>query len=153
MDLPSPSTPPILVTTEHWAKFPVLYAGSHKLLYISVQFSRSVMSDSFASPWTPACQASLSITNSRSPPKPMSIESGMPSNRLILCHPLLLLPSVFPKIRVFFSPIYLLFIEFVNDTVFAMPNHAWEFKERNGTMDSLIHPSYSILKLDSCALW
>ena len=48
-----------------------------------------------------ARQASLSITNSRSPPKPMSIESVMPFNHLILCHPLLLLPSIFPNIRVF----------------------------------------------------
>ena len=48
-----------------------------------------------------AHQASLSITNSRSPPKHMSIESVMPSNHLILCHPLLLLPSIFPSIRVF----------------------------------------------------
>ena len=52
-------------------------------------------------PWTAARQASLSITNSRSPPKPMSIESMMPSNHLILCRPLLLLPSIFPSIRVF----------------------------------------------------
>ena len=52
-------------------------------------------------PWTAARQASLSITNSRSPPKPMSIESVMPSNHLILCRPLLLLPSTFPSIRVF----------------------------------------------------
>ena len=51
--------------------------------------------------WTAACQASLSITNSRSLLKLMSIESGMPSNHLILCRPLLLLPSVFPSIRVF----------------------------------------------------
>ena len=55
----------------------------------------------FATPWTTACQASLSITNSWSPSKPMSIESVMPSSHLILCHPLLLLPSVFPSIRVF----------------------------------------------------
>ena len=55
----------------------------------------------FATPWTAACQASLSITNSRSLPKLMSIESAMPTNHLILCHPLLLLPSVFPNIRVF----------------------------------------------------
>ena len=48
-----------------------------------------------------ACPASLSITNSRSLPKLMSIESGMPSNHLILCHPLLFLPSTFPSIRVF----------------------------------------------------
>ena len=55
----------------------------------------------FATPWTSAHQASLSIINSRSPPKPMSIESVMPSNHLILCRPLLLLPSIFPSIRVF----------------------------------------------------
>ena len=51
-------------------------------------------------PWTAAHQASLSITNSQCPLKPMSVESVMPSNHLILCHPLLL-PSVFPSIRVF----------------------------------------------------
>ena len=55
----------------------------------------------FATPWTAACQASLSITKSWSPPKRMSIESVMPSNHLILYHPLLLLPSIFPSIRVF----------------------------------------------------
>ena len=52
-------------------------------------------------PWTATHQASLSITNSQSPPKPMSIESVMPSNHLILCHPLLLLPPIPPSIRVF----------------------------------------------------
>ena len=55
----------------------------------------------FATTWTTACQASLSITNFRSSPKPMSIESVMPSNHLILFCPLLLLPSIFPSIRVF----------------------------------------------------
>ena len=55
----------------------------------------------FATPWTTARQASLSITNSQSSPKPMSIELVMPPNHLILCHPLLLLPSIFPSIRVF----------------------------------------------------
>ena len=65
----------------------------------SVQFSRSVVSDS-VTPWTAACQASLSITNSQSPPKLMSIELVMPSDHLILCRPLLP-PSVFPSIRVF----------------------------------------------------
>ena len=55
----------------------------------------------FATPWTAARQASLSITNSRSLLKLMSIESVMPSNYLILCCPLLLLPSIFPSIRVF----------------------------------------------------
>ena len=55
----------------------------------------------FATPWTAAHQASLSITNSQSLLKCMSIESVMPSNHLILCRPLFLLPSVFPSIRVF----------------------------------------------------
>ena len=55
----------------------------------------------FATSWTTARQASLSITNSQSLPKFMSIESLMPSNHLILCHPFLLLHSVFPNIRVF----------------------------------------------------
>ena len=60
------------------------------------------MSDS-AIPWTAAHQASLSITKSQSLLKLMSIESVMPSNNLILCHPLSLLPSIFPSIRVFSS--------------------------------------------------
>ena len=55
----------------------------------------------FVTPWTAARQASLSITNCRSTPKLMSIESVMPSNHLIFCRPLLLLPSIFPSIRVF----------------------------------------------------
>ena len=55
----------------------------------------------FATPWTATRQASVSITNSQSLLKLMSIESVMPSNHIFLCHPLLLLPSVFPSIRVF----------------------------------------------------
>ena len=55
----------------------------------------------FATPWTSACQPSLSITNCWSLPKPMFIELVMPSNHLILSRPLLLLPSIFPSIRVF----------------------------------------------------
>ena len=66
----------------------------------SVQFSCSVVSD-FVTPWTAACQASLSITNSQS--LLMSIESVMPFNHFILCHPLLLPSSIFPSIRVFSS--------------------------------------------------
>ena len=65
---------------------------------ISVQFSCSVVSDSLQ---PHERQASLSITNCQSPPTPMSIESVMPSSHLILCRPLLLLPSIFPSIRVF----------------------------------------------------
>ena len=55
----------------------------------------------FATPWTSRCQASLSITNSRSLLRLMSIESVMPYNNLIFCRPLLLLPSIFPSIRLF----------------------------------------------------
>ena len=68
-------------------------------LYVISQFSLSV----FVTPWTAACQASLSITNSQSLLKLMSVELVMPSTHLILCHPLLLLPSIFPSIRVFSS--------------------------------------------------
>ena len=57
----------------------------------------------FATPWTTAHQASLSITNSWGPPRPISIESVIPSNHHILCRPLLLLPSIFPNIRIFSS--------------------------------------------------
>ena len=64
------------------------------------KFSHSVVSDS-VTPWIAACQASLSISNSRSLLKLMSIELVMPSNHLIFCHPLLLLPPIPPSIRVF----------------------------------------------------
>ena len=68
----------------------------------SIQFNCSVVSDS-ATPWTAAHQASLPFTIFRSLLKLMSIESVMPSNHLILCRPLLLLPPIFPSIRVFSS--------------------------------------------------
>ena len=72
---------------------------------VSVQFSNSVQSLSrvrlFATPWSTAHQASLSISSSGSSPKLMSIESVMPSSHLILCRPLLLLPPIPPSIRVF----------------------------------------------------
>ena len=78
----------------------ILQAGDQQLRLSSVQFSHSVVSDS-ETPWTAAHQASLSITKSRSLLKLMSMELTMPSNYLILCRPLLLLPSAFPSIRVF----------------------------------------------------
>ena len=74
----------------HWVN---LFHFSSVQLLNCVQF--------FATPWTAACEASLFITNSRSLLKLMSIESVMTSNHLILCHSLLLLPSIFPIIRVF----------------------------------------------------
>ena len=71
-----------------------------------LQFSSVTQScPAFETPWTAVCQASLSITNSRSLLKLMSIELVMPSNHLILCHPILLPPSIFPSIRVFSSVI------------------------------------------------
>ena len=76
------------------------------LLWVSVQSLSLVQL--FATPWTAALQASLSITNSWSLLKLMSIELVMPSNHLILCHPLVLLPSIFPSIRVFSNELVLL---------------------------------------------
>ena len=73
------------------------------LLYLVISVQSLSHVQLFATPWTAALQASLSITNSRSLLKLMSFESVMPSNHLILCGPLLLLPSVFPSIRVLSS--------------------------------------------------
>ena len=74
----------------------------HRYLTLPCTFSSVTQScPTFCDPWTAACQASLSITNSQGLLKFMSIESVMPSNHLILCRPLLLLPSVFPSIGVF----------------------------------------------------
>ena len=82
----------------------ILYKNLYLWCYFETWFS-SVQSLSrillFVTPWTAVCQASLSITNYWSPPKPISIVLVMPSNHLILCHPLLLPPSIFPSIRVF----------------------------------------------------
>ena len=72
----------------------------HNGIFSSVQFSHSVVSDSLATPWIVARQASLSITSSWNLLKLMSIELVMPSSHLILCRPLHLLPSIFPSIRV-----------------------------------------------------
>ena len=98
-----------------WVAFPFSRGSSQPILLLIlgvrsivsfrlVQFS-SVQSISrvrlFVTPWTAAHQAFLYITNSRSSPRPMSIESMMPSNHLILCCPLPLLPSIFPSISVF----------------------------------------------------
>ena len=72
-----------------------------KILHIFSSVSSLSHVRLFVIPWTSACQASLSITNSWSLLKCMSIASVMPSNHLTLCHPLLLLPSIFPSLRVF----------------------------------------------------
>ena len=75
------------------------YASIYKECISSVQLLSHVQI--FATPWSEACQAALSFTKSQSLHKLMSIESVMPSNHLILCHPFLFLPSIFPSIRVF----------------------------------------------------
>ena len=78
-----------------------LWLSNTPLMFSSVQFSRLRVVSNSATPWTAARQASLFITNSRSLPKLTSIETLMPSYHFIHCHPLLLLPSIFPSIRVF----------------------------------------------------
>ena len=81
-----------LIQVDVWQK-PIQFCKAVVQLLSCVQL--------FATPWTAARQASLSITNSQSLPNRMSIESVMPSKHLILSRPLLLLPSIFPSIRVF----------------------------------------------------
>ena len=100
---PLPNCIPQALKTElhHGAEGTSLqYGGGKMVLSQSVQSLSCVQL--FATPWTAACQASLSITNSRSLLKLMSIKLVMPSNHLILCHPLLQ-ASIFPSIRVFFQ--------------------------------------------------
>ena len=79
--------------------FSLLPAPGNQYQFSSVHLLSCVQL--FATPWIAARQASSAVTNSRSLPKLMSIESVMPSSHLILCHPLLLLPSIFPSIRIF----------------------------------------------------
>ena len=86
----------ILLCSMEWLK---QQCQCHILKNPLLLFTQSCLT--LCDPWTAACQAALSITNSRSMLKLMSIKSVMPSNHLILCCPLLLLPSVFPSIRVF----------------------------------------------------
>ena len=122
---------------------------SQPCIMVSFIFS-SVQSLSYvwlsATPWTAALQASLSITNSRSLLKLMSIESVMPSNHLILCHPLLLPPSIFPIIRVFSSESVL---------CIRWPK-CWSFSfsispsnEYSGLISFVLHPTFGIVILFS----
>ena len=89
---------------QHWClrNWNATISTSVVLLNHQVQFSSVAQScPTLCDPMTAARQASLSITNFQSPPKPISIQLVMPSNHLILCHPLLLLPSIVPSIMVF----------------------------------------------------
>ena len=98
LPFPSPRDHPDL---EMKPRSPTLQADFYQLNHCSVQFSLSVKSDSLQPHELPHARPPLSITNCRSLPRPMATELMMPSNHLILCHPLLLLPSIFPSIRVF----------------------------------------------------
>ena len=89
-----------------WDGYKTLILLANKLR-LSVQFSCSSRVRLFATPWTATRQASLSITNSQSLPKLISIELVMPSNHLTLCHPLLLLHSIFPSIEDFSNELVL----------------------------------------------
>ena len=91
--------------TENSLKKHILYRRVYQNPTVDIVFSAQSLShvQQVVTPWTAARQACLSITSSQSPPKPMSTESVMPSNHLVLFWPLLLLPSIFPGIRVFSS--------------------------------------------------
>ena len=104
--VPCDGSESIIKTCKH-TSHPVNQTHESKIIYCQVRTMAGFPVQSlsrvwlFATPWITVCQASLSISNSQSLPKPMPIESVMPSSHLILCRPLLLLPSIPPSIRVF----------------------------------------------------
>ena len=113
---------------------PLVYTSLLSAGFSSVQSLSRVWL--FATPWTTAHQASQSITNSQSSPKPISIESVMSSNHLILCHPLLLLPSIFPSIRVF-----------SNESAFRIRwTQYWSFSFNISTANE--HPGLTSFRMD-----
>ena len=131
--------------------------------FSSVQFSCLVVSNS-ATPWTAARQASLSITNSRSAPKPMYIESVMPSNHLILCCPLHLLPSIFPSIRVFSNEtvLHIRWLKFWSFSLSISPSNEYselisfridwfDLLEVQGTLKSLLQHHSSKTSILRCS--
>ena len=124
--------------------------------FSSIQFSRPVVSDS-VSPWITACQASLSITNSRSLLKLMSIESVMPSSHLILCHPLLLLPPIPPSIRFYFFQWVNSSHEVANKYQITYFQKYKNLSANKGTSDSWGHRStngaFDKLRLDFVTKW
>ena len=118
----------------------------------------------FVTPWTAAHQNSLSITNSRSLLKLMSIESLMPSNHLILCRPLLLLPSIFPSIRVFSneSPLHIRWPKYWSFSFSINPSNEYsglisfrmdwlDFLEVQGTFKSLLQHHSSKASILQCS--
>ena len=116
--------------------------------YMIVQFSCSVMSNS-VTPWTEACQASLSITNSLSLFKLMSIALVMPSNYLILCRPHLLPPSVFPSIRVFSNKLVLRISwpKYWSFSFRISPSNEYSARRSNQSILKEMSPEYSLEEL------
>ena len=106
----------------------------------------------FATSWTALCQVSLSVTNSQSVLKLMPIKSVLPSNHLILCHPLLLLPSIFPSIRVFSneSALHFRWPKYWNFSFNISPSNEYSglISFRMGWLDLLVSPGDC---LDSCS--
>ena len=122
----------LLVDRAGWWLPSLLHAELKNYVYMkTVLYSSSVKSFScvrlLATPWTAECQSSLSITNSQSLLKLMSIELVMPSSHLIFCHPLLLLPSIFPSIRVFSneSALWIRWPEYLSFTFSISPSNEY----------------------------
>ena len=112
----------------------ILFSLAHHIsssLLLSVQFSCSVVSNSLWPPGTAAHQVSLSITNSQNFLRLMSIKLMMRSNHLILCHPLLLLPSIFPSIRVFFKESVILSHQMAKVLELQFQRQSFQWKFRN----------------------
>ena len=124
------------MTTVHWINWKGRSARSFQLLWMfsSVQSLSHIRL--FVTPWTAARQASLYIINSRSLPKLMSIESVMPFNHLILCRPLLFLPSIIPSIKVFSNESAL---------IIRWPKH-WSFSFNISPSNE--HPGLIFFRLD-----
>ena len=106
----------------------VYFSSSKWVQFCSVQSLSGV--HLFATPWIAACQASLSINNSQNLLKLMSIESGIPSNHLILCYPLILSPSIFPSNRVFSreSVLCIRWPKYWNFSLSTSPPFQWTFR-------------------------
>ena len=120
----------------------------------------------FVTPWTAACQASLSVTDSRILLKLMSIELVMPSSHLILCHPLLLLPSIFPSFRIFSSesvlrirwPKYWSFSFSINSSIeysglISFRMGWWDLLAVQGTFESLLQHHNSKVSILPCSVF
>ena len=115
-----------MLKTDSTNIFPQYLCALSVLRLMQLQFSLSVMSD-LATPWTVACQTFLSIIYSQSLLKLIATESVMTSNHLILCCPLLLLPSIFPSIRVFSNELFLVLFKWIGSGLATRWPKNWSF--------------------------